>query len=135
MVTKLRSFLVFEIIAFRTYSLFQMITKCARNYYKYPASMKPNLNSKDLVRFPKGCILTIYLSFRLWYRTIFSVTICMNGMHSTRKIKERYPGYLPIIRELYTGFFNERYLSCHKIIPYESYDMIYIEFCLKKNST
>ena len=41
------------------------------------------------------------------------MTICMNGMHSTRKIKERYPGYLPIIRELYTGFFNERYLSCH----------------------
>ena len=35
-------------------ALFQMITKCARNYYKYPASMKPNLNSKDLVRFPKG---------------------------------------------------------------------------------
>ena len=63
----------------------------------------------------------------------------MNGMHSTRKIKERYPGYLPIIRELYTGFFNERYLSCHKIIPYESYDMIYISnFVFRKiahNST
>ena len=42
---------------------------------------------------------------------MISVTICMNGMHSTRKIKERYPGYLPIIRELYTGFFNERYFN------------------------
>jgi len=109
-----------------------MITKCARNYYKYPASMKPNLNSKDLVRFPKGFVVKLK-NFKQ-----FSVTICMNGMHSTRKIKERYPGYLPIIRELYTGFFNERYLSCHKMhtvcsIRYAAYHMIWI--VLQKNST
>ena len=69
--------------------------------------MKPNLNSKDLVRFPKG--LGEIILNQSW--KTFSVTICMNGMHSTRKIKERYPGYLPIIRELYTGFFNERYFN------------------------
>ena len=66
-----------------TYSL-KMIAKCAINFFKYPASIKPNLNSKDVVRFPK-------------------VTICLNGMHSSKKIEEKYPGYGPVIRELYTG--------------------------------
>ena len=91
-----------------SYSL-KMIAKCAINFFKYPASIKPNLNSKDVVRFPK-------------------VTICLNGMHSTKKIEQRYPGYGPVIRELYTGSFNDRPISRNRTVNQMLDSVIYDDF-------
>ena len=70
-----------------------MITKCARNYYKYPASMKPNLNSKDLVRFPKGCNLLVK----------YSVTVFSNDLYEWNAQYTKNQRTIPWILTDYSG--------------------------------
>ena len=49
-----------------------MIQNNAKRYFAYPSIIKPIFRQDDHVSFPK-------------------VTICMNGMHSAKKIRENYP--------------------------------------------
>ena len=65
-----------------TYSL-KMIAKCAINFFKYPASIKPNLNSKDVVRFPKGNNLYIQ-----WWNWLLKSRFVWMGCTVPRKSKK-----------------------------------------------
>ena len=56
------------------------------------------------------------------------VTICLNGMHSSKKIEEAYPGYGDAIRELYTGSYNDRPLSRNRTVTKMLDSVIYDDF-------
>ena len=60
---------------------------------------------------------------------MITVTICMNGMHSRRKIQQYYPGKNEnILRQVYTGTFKSKVQSKNRFLVQKMKEKKYDEF-------
>ena len=77
------------------------IYKNAIRYFSYPSSIKPLVEMEDKVRFPKGIFCEKLIETII---SNISVTLCMNGLHSKKKLRSAYPQFDDrILRHIYSG--------------------------------